>query len=153
MTDAQAENYTKRIGDAWDEEGSLIRLGMRPAANKEVQRALVPPGGDWRCVAQDGAITRSIVWNEIEVALVNPRGDMLDRLEGEIAMGLRATPIMDRALRVIFVLARDPTNLALIGQIARAAIDYVEQPAPDVPEPDEEDSEGEEPEELWESRP
>jgi hypothetical protein len=129
----------KSIKDAWDEEGSQIRLGMRPVADKAVQAALIPPGGNWRCIVKQGAITRSIGWNDVEVALVNPRGDMLDCLEGQIAMGIRATPIMDRALRVIFILAGDPSNLDLIGRIARAAIDYVEQPAPAIPEPEEEE--------------
>lgn len=125
---------TKAIEDAWYAE----RVARVPA-DKTLQAALVPPGGNWRCIAEQGATTRSIVWNEMEVALVNPRGDFLDHLEGELAMGIRATPIMDKALRVIFVLARDPANLDLIGRIARAAIDYVEQPAPAMPEPDEEE--------------
>jgi hypothetical protein len=129
----------KKIRDALDEEDPLTRLGMRPPADKRIQDALVPPGGDWRCVAPEGAITRSIVWQGMEVALVNPRGDMLDRLEGEIAMGLTATPIMDRALRVILVLANDPANADLIGKIACAAIHYVERPAPDIQEPGDEE--------------
>jgi len=127
----------EKIHQAWDEEGSLLRLGMRPAADKAIQAALIPPGGDWRCVALEGAIMRSITWQDMEIALVNPRGDMHDHLEGEIAMGIRATPIMDRALRVIFVLARNTENLGLVERIARAAIDYVEQPAPRIPEPEE----------------
>jgi hypothetical protein len=125
------------IKRAWDEEGSITRLDMRPATDLAVQDALIPPRGDWRCVVPEGRITRSIVWNDIELAQVNPRGDMPDRLEGEIAMGLRAAPVMDRALRVISVLAADPTNLQLICRIARAAIDYVEQPSPEIPEPEE----------------
>lgn len=142
MTDTIAVDIQK-IHDAWDKEGSLIRLGMRPAADKRIQAALVPPGGDWRCVAPEGAITRSIVWHEIEVALVNARGDMSDRLEGEIAMGLTATPIMDRALRVISILANDPANAPLIGQIARAAVACIERPAPAIHEPEEEDEDEE----------
>jgi hypothetical protein len=129
----------KKIHDAWDEEGSIGRLGMRPGADKRIQAALVPPGGDWQCVAPEGAIMRSIVWHEMEVALVNPRGDMLDHLEGEIAMGLCATPIMDRALRVISILANDPDNSDLIRRIARAAVDYVERRAPDIQEPEDEE--------------
>ena len=127
-----------KIEDAWQEEGSLARTGLRPAGDKAIQAALIPPGGDWQCVAEDGAITRSIVWNRTEVALINPRGDLRDQTEGRIAMGIRATPVMDRALRVIFVLAREAENLDLIGRIARAAIDYVERPAPPVHEPEEE---------------
>lgn len=129
----------QKIRDAWEEEGSISRLGMRPGFDKRIQAALVPPGGDWRCVAPEGAITRSIVWHEIEVALVNPAGDMRDRLEGEIAMGLTATPVLDRALRVISILANDPANAPLIGQIARAAVAYIERPAPAIHEPEEEE--------------
>lgn len=62
---------------------------------------------------------------------------------GEVAMGMRATPVMDTALRSIMVLAEDAANLPLIIEITRAAIAYVEMPAPRPPEPDEEDSEGE----------
>lgn len=135
MTDAQ------KINDAWQEEGSIARLGLRPAANKAIQEAITPAGGDWQCVAPEGAITRTIVWRSTEVAIVNPRGDIDDATEGDIAMGIRATPVMDKALRAIFILAKDANNLDLIGQIARAAIDYVEKPAPRLvrPEQDEED--------------
>ncbi len=136
-TDVQA------IEAAWQEEGSLIRMGLRPAADRVVQAALVPPGGKWECTARDGAVTRSITWEEREVALVNPCGWMGDGLEGDIAMGIRATPVMDRALRVIFILARNPGNIELIGRISRAAIAYVEQPAPRIPEPEEEEEERE----------
>ena len=132
-------NDIEKIRSAWEDEGSICRLGMRPAADKTIQGALVPPGGDWSCVALDGAVTRSIIWNGTEVALVNPRGDMVDHIEGQIAMGMRATPVMDRALRVISVLASDAENLDLIRRIARAAVDLVEQPAPAIVEPDESD--------------
>jgi len=130
-------NDREKIEFAWEEEGKLIRLSLRPAADRDIQKVLIPPGGDWKCVAPDGAVTRSIVWQQTEVALINPRGDMLDGLEGDIAMGIRATPVMDRALRVISVLAADSENLDLIRRIARAAVDYVEQPAPAIQEPDE----------------
>ena len=43
------------------------------------------------------------------------------------------------ALRVISILARDPENAPLIGDIARAAVDYIERPAPPIPEPGEDD--------------
>ncbi len=132
-------NNVAKIHDAWDEEGSISRLGMRPAADREIQKALIPPGGDWRCIAQRGAITRSIIWKHTAVALINPQGDMEDQLEGKIAMGFRATPVMDRALRVIFILASAPGNAALIAKIARAAIDYVEKPAPAIREPEEDE--------------
>lgn len=129
----------EKIHKAWDEEGSIGRLGLLPATDKAVQAALVPPGGDWQCVALEGCVTRSIIWRGSEVALVNPRGDLGDSVEGQIAMGFRATPVMDRALRVIFVLASKPENLDLIARIARAAIVTVEQPAPRIHEPDEEE--------------
>ena len=77
------------------------------------------------------------------MALVDPLDSMGHFLGGEISMGLCATPIMDRALRVISVLAADPENLDLIQRIASAAIDSVERPAPALKEPDEE-SESEE---------
>ena len=128
----------ERIEAAWQMEGSIRRLNLLPAVNKAVQAALVPPGGEWRCVVTPGASMRLIDWEGVQVALVNPRDDLPDRIEGEVAMGLRATPAMDRALRVIFVLAQDAANLDLIRDIARAAIDYVEQPAPAIPEPAEE---------------
>lgn len=134
-----------KIHAAWDEEGSQGRLGLRPGVDKAIQAALVPAGGDWQCVAREGAITRMIVWRGTEVALMNPRGDLPDSSEGGIAMGMRATPVMDKALRSISILACDPENLDLIRKIARAAIDYVEQAAPHFIEPDEEnDSEDEE---------
>lgn len=123
-----------KINDAWTEEGSIGRRGLRPFANKDIQAALVPGGGDWQCVAEPGDITRKIVWGRIEVALVNPRGDLSDYTEGQIAMGLRATPVMDKALRAISVLAGDPANLSLIAAVARAAIATVEQPAPGIGE-------------------
>lgn len=137
----------RKIHDAFDEEGSIGRLGLRPAPDKEIQAALVPAGGDWQCRAEDGAVTRSIFWRGVEVALINPRGDLHDFTEGEVAMGIRATPIMDKALRAIWALTThnddpDPTSdavtLELIGKIARAAIAAVEQPAPRIFEPEEE---------------
>lgn len=131
----------KKINDAWQEEGSIARLGMRPAANKAVQEAITPAGGDWQCVAPMGAITRTIMWRETEVARINPRGDLNDYTEGNIAMGIRATPVMDKALRAIWVLAKHPENLDLIGDIARAAIDYVEKSAPRIADPEETDEE------------
>jgi hypothetical protein len=132
----------RKINEAWHEEGSISRLGLRPSADPAIVTALVPPGGDWRCVAEEGAVSRSIVWNGIEIALVNPRGDMRDYLEGQIAMGLSATPVMDRALRVIWALSKDAANLELIGKIARAAVHCVELPAPRLPEPESDDGEG-----------
>lgn len=130
----------RKINDAWDREGSLTRLGLRPSCDRQIQAALVPPGGDWQCVALEGQPTRSIIWNQTPVALMNPLHFMGSGLEGEVAMGIRATPLMDRALRVISILADDPANAHLIQDIARAAINYVEQPAPQfAQEPDEDD--------------
>jgi hypothetical protein len=57
-------------------------------------------------------------------------------------MALRAAPVMDKALRVIAVLAKDPDNLDLIARVASSAIDIVEQPAPRVPEPEDDEAEG-----------
>lgn len=131
MTDAQ------KINEAWQMEGSRGRLGLLPAADPAIIYALIPAGGEWNCVAAPGAITRSIVWRGTEVCLVNPAGDLDDTTEGQIAMGFRATPAMDKALRSILILAEDPDNLLLIQRIARAAIVYVEMPAPAIPEPDE----------------
>jgi hypothetical protein len=125
----------ERIWDAYQEEGSVRRLGLLPAANPDIQKAIIPPGGD--------DIARSITWNKTEVCLVNARGDLHDRVEAQIAMGLRATPVMDMALRTIWALSKKPENLDLIGDIARAAIVYVEMDAPRVPDPkDEGDSAG-----------
>lgn len=130
------QTASQRINAAWNEEGSIGRLGLRPAPNREITDAIVPAGGEWACEAPEGCTTRSIMWGRTEVALVNPRGDLGDYVEGQIAMGLRATPAMDKALRAIFVLAGDADNLDLIKDIARAAIAYVEQPAPSIPGPE-----------------
>lgn len=139
MTQTTEPDAIRKINNAWQEEASIGRLGLRPFANKAIQGALIPSGGDWQCVAPEGAVTRTIVWGRTEVALVNPRGDLHDHIEGQIAMALRATPLMDKALRTISILAKDPANSELIELIARAAVDYVEQPAPRIVEPEEDD--------------
>ena len=96
--------------------------------------ASMPAGGDWKVTATHGAVTRSVWWrSNVEVALVNPRGDLDDQREGEIAMALRAAPVMDSALRSIIALARSSTNLELIERLATAVIAFVEQPAPPFP--------------------
>jgi hypothetical protein len=136
MSDIQA------INDAWHAETSRR---PHPAADAAIQAALIPAGGKWECTASNGAITRSIVWRGIEVALVNPRGDLDDVIEGQIAMGFRAAPVMDKALRVIFMLSQQPNTSDRIGKIARAAIDYVEQPAPPISDPDDGSTEETEP--------
>lgn len=129
----------QRINAAWQEEGSIGRLGLRPAADRDVLAAIIPGGGDWECVVPPGAVTRTIKWRQVDVALINPRGDLGDDTEGHIAMGIRATPAMDKAMRAIWVLAKDPANLELIADMARAAIEYVEQPAPAIVEPEEDE--------------
>lgn len=131
MTDAQ------KINDAWQTEGSRGRLGRLPAGDPDILKEIIPAGGEWTCIATTGAKTRYVIWNGIEICLVNPRCDLSDRIEGEIAMGLRATPAIDKALRCILILAEDPENLGLIQRIARTVITYVEMPAPAFPEPNE----------------
>lgn len=110
-------------------------------ADRALIKALLPPGGEWVAVAPPGAICRSVMWGLIEVAHVNPAGNLSDLVEGQIAMGLRATPLIDRALRTIMVLAEDPANLAIIREIAEAAIVFIEMPAPALKERDEEEGE------------
>lgn len=134
-----ASGDTRRINDAFNAEFLLRESGRLPPLDQEIQAALIPAGGDWECVASDGAITRSIMWRGREVALINPRGDLDDITEGQIAMGMRATPVMDKALRAICVLANQPDSTALIGSIARAAIDTVMRAAPTVREPEDDD--------------
>lgn len=113
------------------------------AVDKEIIAAVTPAGGDWTCEAKDGAICRSVVWGRTEVALVNPRNQLSDGTEGDIAMGLRAMPICDMALRTIMVLAEDPANAPLISKIAHSVIAYIELPAPKIARPtDEQDDEG-----------
>lgn len=105
--------------------------------DRAIAEAATPDGGEWRCVAGPGAVTRSIVWRGQEVALVNPRGDIDDETEGQIAMAIRAIPTLDAAMRSIIVLAKDAGNLPLIQRLAVAVIAFLEQPAPRIPEPEE----------------
>lgn len=105
----------------------------------EIVEAMIPAGGNWECIAEAGAITRLIKWGNTEVALMNPRGDLGDIIEGQIAMAFRSLPLMDHALRSIIVLAENPENLALIREMAATCIAYVEMPAPAIPEPDDEE--------------
>jgi hypothetical protein len=99
------------------------------AAPALVARA-IPVGGEWECVAPDGAISRSILWNGREVALVNPRGDIDDETEGQIAMAMAALPLLDATIRTILVLAESADNLPLIRELAAGVIVHVERPAP-----------------------
>lgn len=132
------------IDNAWQKEASLRRLGLRQWPDRNIMAALVPHGGDWECVYPRGAATRSIVWNGTEVAIINPQGALLDSVEGDIAMGMRACPIMDKALRVIFSLAGDPANLDLIKRVARAGYGAAELSPPPLLDPHPEDEEEDE---------
>ncbi len=105
-------------------------------------KAATPPGGDWSCEAALGSVTRSVVWQGREVALVNPRGDLDDSTEGQIAMAMASLPTMDAALRSIIVLAETTDNLDLIRALAIAVIAHVERPAPAIPEPDDDEEAG-----------
>lgn len=101
--------------------------------------ATTPPGGSWIVEARKGAVTRSIIWNGQEVALVNPRGDLTDSVEGRIAMAMRALPVFDMAMRAIIVLAESEQNVELIRELATSVIAHVEEPAPRIPDPDGDD--------------
>lgn len=121
-------------------EAFLAAQSRRPyRADDDLIKALTPPGGEWTTEAPVGAICRSIMWGRTEVAHVNPRGDLDDVTEGQIAMGLRALPLLDCTVRTILVLAENADNLPLIKRIAESATAFVEAPAPRIAEPDEED--------------
>jgi len=109
--------------------------------NPDLVKAATPPGGDWHAVALPGAICRSVIWGKIEVAHMNPRGDLDDATEADITMAARALPVMDAALRAIIVLSEKPENGALIRELAASVIAYVEMPAPRISEPDDEEDE------------
>jgi len=130
-------NEAQTIRSAWYDNQK-----QRPfKSDADVLAAITPPGGEWATVAYDGAITRSVRWNGTEVCQVNPQGQLDDLTEGQIAMGLRAMPVTDTALRVIMTLATDPANAPLIAKIAETAIAYIEAPAPRLKEPEEEPDE------------
>lgn len=99
---------------------------------------LIPDGGLWHCDVNEGAITRTVTWRGREVANVNPRGDMDDILEGQIAMAIVALPLLDKALRAIIVLSEDPAHLDAIRKLALLAVAKIEHHAPGIPEPEEE---------------
>lgn len=96
----------------------------------------VPAGGEWECVVPAGAICRSILWNGREVAHVNPRGDLDDETEGQIAMAMAALPLLDATIRTMLVLADTADNLSLIRELAAGVIVHIEQPAPRIFEPE-----------------
>ena len=108
-------------------------------ADDAIIKAIIPPGGDWECVATSGSVVRSIMWGSKEVALVNARGDLDDVTEGHIAMALRAAPAFDAAMRAILVLAESADNLWLIRQMAESVIAFVEMPAPRVVDDEDEE--------------
>lgn len=105
---------------------------------------MIPPGGEWTCEVSEGHVTRMIAWGGAEVALLNPKGDLGDATEGDIAMGLRAMPMVDCVLRAIMVLAEDPANLDLIRRVCCTAVAYIEQPAPLFPETEEDEGDPDE---------
>jgi hypothetical protein len=107
--------------------------------NAAIVQAATPPGGDWSVVFCAGAATRSVMWRSTEVALINPQRSLGDMVEGEIAMAIRATPLLDAALRAIIVLAEDGSNTELIRELAISTIAYVEEPAPSRTSPVEDD--------------
>lgn len=88
---------------------------------------LIPPGGDWECVAPQDAICRTIMWRGKEVAYMNPAGDFTDEQEANLAMGMAAAPVCCTALREI--LKRADSN-SEIAEIARLAIAYIGRSAP-----------------------
>lgn len=129
MTDLQ------KITAAW--YGAQDRRPYR--ADDALTRALTPDGGDWQCVIEGDR--RLVTWNGVQAALVNPQGSLHDVIARDIAMALTAAPQMDKALRVIMVLAEDPANLDLIRRICVSAVAHVERPAPRFPGPEQSDDE------------
>jgi len=135
---ATIKEATSRIRTAFVDAQS-----RRPYVNLTIApllEAMLPDGGNWRVEVPEGAIVRQVEWNSREVALINPRGDFTDQIEGEIAMAVRALPRLDMAMRSILVLAEKAENLELIRRMCASLIWFVEQPAPEVPEPDGEPS-------------
>ncbi len=119
---------------------------MRPyAPDPSVIAYLRPDGGDWKCEITERG--RKITWRGLDVAQVNPHGSLDDETDGQIAMSLRALPVMDAALRVIMVLAASTMGedlRPLIQRVATSVIAHIEMPAPTMPRP--EDPEAEAPE-------
>lgn len=126
------------------ESGILISRAFFQADNRrpyapapDLVASATPAGGEWECVAPAGAVTRSILWQGREVALVNPRGDLDDQTEGQIAMAMAALPLLDATIRAVLVLAESADNLLLIRELAAGVIAHIERPAPDITAPEE----------------
>jgi|HubBroStandDraft_1064217.scaffolds.fasta_scaffold151801_2 hypothetical protein len=109
------------------------------AMDAKIVEASTPSGGDWRCVAEPGAISRSIMWRGTEVAHVNPRGQLDDATEGQIAMAIAAVPALDAGMRAILVLAEDAENLLAIRELATSLVAFIEIDAPKMNRPGAED--------------
>ncbi len=92
--------------------------------------AITPSGGEWTCALLPDADSHTIRWGSITVATVNPEDHLDMFVAADIAMALRATPVMDAALRAILVLAESHDNLDLIRRVAISVIAHVEAPAP-----------------------
>lgn len=90
--------------------------------NQKLVNSAMPPGGHWEVVVKDNR--RCVEWRGRDIFAQDPAG--------EIAMAARALPLMDGALRVILVLAKDAANVELIRELATSVIAYVEMPAPAV---------------------
>lgn len=56
-------------------------------------------GTDWTIEIEPGDITRRIMWQSKEVALVNPRGDFTDDTEKDLAIGIAHAAKMHMFLR------------------------------------------------------
>lgn len=56
---------------------------------------------DWTIRYEPGAISRTIMWNNKEVALVNPVGDFDEETEGNLAAGLAFAARMHRVLKMV----------------------------------------------------
>lgn len=102
--------------------------------------AATPHGGDWHCEVREGKTYRSVVWRSTEVARIDPSDDLGRHTAGDIAMAVRAMPLLDGSLRAILVLAEKPENLATIRELAASVIAFVEMPAPTIKAAEEEDA-------------
>lgn len=124
------DEVKERIDLAWLTESDLHRLGILPPMERDLVEELTPPGGHWDCGFADGCAHLSILYDGFVVATINPNGELANEIEGDIAMGIRASPILEKALRCITLLAGNPNNLELICRIARTAVAAAQLPAP-----------------------